>query len=203
MKQSDENDYDEPESEEERENAESDKDSDDDIDLTKVKLEVDEEFDTSKLEQLVTKDENADLKQLNELEKKEEEDEEEDTFENEIVQNVMRKIAVISSNIDIKDFEYDRKKHLWCIVKFEMPVKFKNIDMTNVLRDAARTSVIWEIPKLKRAITFKQNDLLYIKTEGINIQVSRNFSKIKKIIYFFHLKFFQYFHRPCLSLIKF
>jgi DNA-directed RNA polymerase I subunit RPA1 len=52
-------------------------------------------------------------------------------------------------------------------------MKYKNIDLTNVLREAARASVIWEIPNIKRAITYMQGDKLTLKTDGININVSR------------------------------
>lgn len=119
---------------------------------------------------MVAGKENEDIEQLEKLEK-----EQEDIQllnDDDIFKSLTRKAAHVSSNIVVKDFTYDSKKYQWCCLKFEVPVKFRNIDMTNVLRDTARTSVIWEIPKIKRAITFKQNDILAIKTEGINIEVS-------------------------------
>lgn len=118
---------------------------------------------------MVAGKENEDIEQLEKLEKDQEEVE--TLNDDEIFKNLERKTAHVSSNIVVKDFTYDRRKYLWCCIKFEVPVKFRNIDMTNVLRDTARTSVIWEIPKIKRSITFKQNDILAIKTEGINIEV--------------------------------
>lgn len=118
---------------------------------------------------MIATKENEDIEQLEKLEK--DQDDIQMPNDDDIFKNLTRKSANISSNIVIKDFTYDSKKFLWCCIKFEVPVKFRNLDMTNVLRDTARTSVIWEIPKIKRAITFKMNDILSIKTEGINIEV--------------------------------
>lgn len=143
--------------------------SDDDFDLTRVKLEVDENFDESQLLKLVSEKNNEDVEQLEKLEKDNEDDQV--TNDDDLFRSLTKNVAQLSSNIVIKDFSYDLKKYLWCSLKFEVPVKFKNIDMTNLLRDTARASVIWQIPKIKRAITFKQNDTLCIKTDGINIEV--------------------------------
>lgn len=118
---------------------------------------------------MVTEKKNEDVEQLEKIEKDNEDDQ--ITTDDDLFRALTKRVAHISSNIVIKDFSYDRKKYLWCSLKFEVPVKFKNIDMTNLLRDTARASVIWQIPKIKRAITFKQNDILCIKTDGINIEV--------------------------------
>jgi hypothetical protein len=148
--------------------------SEDEFDLSKIKqegnLEVDETFDTNQLLALVAENTNEDVEQLERIEK-EIEDDQLLANDDELMKFITRKAAHFSSNIVIKDFEYDRKKFLWCCIKFEVPIKFRNIDVTNLLRDTARTAVIWQIPKIKRAITFKQNDILSIKTEGINIEV--------------------------------
>lgn len=45
----------------------------------------------------------------------------------------------------------------------------KNIDLSNILKDVARKSVISEVPLIKRAITYNQNSDLVLKTDGINI----------------------------------
>lgn len=118
---------------------------------------------------MVATKENEDIEQLEKLEK--EQEEEVALNDDDMIRNITKRSANVSSNIVVKDFIYDRKKYLWCCIKFDVPVRFRNIDMTNLLRETARTAVIWEIPKIKRAITFKQNDILAIKTEGINIEV--------------------------------
>lgn len=165
-------DYDDPENEDEKEDTNSD-DSDNEFDLAKVKMEVDDTMDVSKLEQLVEEQANADMHQLKELEEKEDQDIENLKNDDDIYKLLSKKASVTCSSILVKEFTSDTKKHMWCKVKFEVPIKFKNVDLTSVIRDAARTAVIWEIPKIKRAITFKQNDLLCIKTEGINIEVKK------------------------------
>ncbi|KAG5680123.1 hypothetical protein PVAND_009648 [Polypedilum vanderplanki] len=176
-KHEDERDYEEPEDNEEIKDADSDKsDEEEDFDLSKVKLELDDDVNVKLLEELVREDPDADLEQLKSFEKKEDEDD--DQGEDDMMNYLEKKLSTISANIMIQSFEKDSKKHSWCKIKFSVPIKFKNIDMTSVIRDAARTSVIWEIPKIKRAITFKQNGLLCIKTEGINVEAMFEYDKI-------------------------
>lgn len=166
----DEKDYEEPDSDEEKRDA-AEEDSDDDFDLTRVKLEVNDEFDMSALKREVAPND-ADVEQLDEIERKEDEDLAEVEGDEDIIKFLTERTQKVNSWIVVRDFLHDKEKHRWCCVKFEMPVKFKNIDMTNVLREAARTSVIWQVPKIKRAFTHKQNDVLVVTTDGINIGVS-------------------------------
>lgn len=139
--------------------------------MTKVKLEIDDDFDISQLkrEKVPT---NADVDQLAEIERKEDEDLENFEGDEDILQSLNKRNATINSSITVKDFIYDKDKHHWCCIKFEVPIKFKNIDMTNVLREASRTSIIWQVPKIKRAFTHKMNDVLVVTTDGINIGVN-------------------------------
>lgn len=115
---------------------------------------------------------NADVEQLEEIERKEDEEIEEGfRGDEDITQELQNKTSATSSTT-IKQFFFDKEKYSWCVVKIELPIKFKNIDMTNVLREAAKRSIIWQIPKIKRAFTHKQNDVLVVTTDGINIGVS-------------------------------
>lgn len=136
--------------------------------MSKVKLEVDDEFDTRKLKREVEKS-NADVEQLEKIERKEDESLAEFEGDEEILGALTKKNL---TNISVKDFIYDKEKYRWCCIKFDVPIKFKNIDMTNVLREAARGSTIWQVPKIKRAFTHKQNEELVVTTDGINIGVS-------------------------------
>ena len=167
----DEKDYEEPDSDEEKRDAISSDDSDDEFDLSKVKLEVDEQFDVSQLKKEVLPN-NDDVFQLEEIERKEDEDLAEVEGDGEILNYLEMRASKINSSITVKDFIYDKEKHIWCCVKFDVPIKFKSIDMTNVLRESAKSSIIWEIPKIKRAFTHKQKDVLVVTTDGINIGVS-------------------------------
>jgi hypothetical protein len=166
----DEKDYEEPDSDEEQRDA-AVEDSDDEIDLTKVKHEDDDDFDMSKLKK-EAEPSNADVEQLEELERKEEEDLEEFKGDEDILRLLAEKTARFCGSITATNFVHDKEKFRWCILNFEVPMKFKNIDMTNVLREVAKSAVIWEVPKIKRAFTHKQNDVLVVTTEGINIGVS-------------------------------
>lgn len=176
-RQLDEKDYEEPDSDEEKRDAVED-DSDEDFDLTQVKLEVNDEFDMSALKKEVAPN-NEDVEQLDEIERKEDEILAEVEGDEDIIKFLTERTLKVNSWIKVIDFLHDKEKHRWCCVKFEMPVKFKNIDMTNVLREAARTSVIWQVPKIKRAFTHKQNDLLVVTTDGINIGVSCELMTLK------------------------
>ena len=112
---------------------------------------------------------NAGEEQLDEIERKEEELEREFEGDSKIMNKLWVNNATSSTIID---FFYDKKNYEWCCIKFTLPLRCKNIDMTNVLREAASAAIIWQVPKIKRAITFKQNEVLMLKTEGINIHVS-------------------------------
>ncbi|PSN44886.1 hypothetical protein C0J52_06198 [Blattella germanica] len=62
----------------------------------------------------------------------------------------------------------------------KLPVKYKRIDLTSLLKDTVAKSVIWEMPLIKRAITFENADTqnLTLKTEGINFQEIQNVFKV-------------------------
>lgn len=181
-RQMDEKDYEEPEGDEEKNDAAID-DSDDEFDLARVKFEVDDDFDISLLKKEVQPS-NADVEQLEELERKEEEDLAENNGDDDILNFLTERTAKVNSSITVRDFVYDKEKHRWCCLKFEVPMKFKNIDMTNVLREAAKSAIIWQVPKINRAFTHKQNDVLGVTTDGINIGVSPKSSRNLIILMF-------------------
>ncbi|XP_055531445.1 DNA-directed RNA polymerase I subunit RPA1 [Wyeomyia smithii] len=87
-------------------------------------------------------------------------------------------LMVKQQNELISDYVYDKKHHRWCVVTFHMPMKYKDIDFTKILREIAEKCVVWEIPNIRRAITYVQNDQLYLKTDGINISAMTKYSKI-------------------------
>jgi hypothetical protein len=113
------------------------------------------------------------VEQLEELERKEEEALDEFKGDEDIVKILKEKTAKYSSATTVKSFLHDKEKYRWCTLVFEVPMKFKNIDMTNVLREAAKAAILWEVPKIKRAFTHKQKDVLVVTTDGINIGVSQ------------------------------
>lgn len=134
--------------------------------MEKVKREDDE----TKLKKEAVSS-NADVEQLEEIERKEEEEMNRAQGDDEILESLEKRAAGSLSSCQVNDFIYDKEKYRWCKIVFEMPMKFKSIDMTNPLREAAKNTVIWEVPKIKRAFTHKQNDVLVVTTDGINIAV--------------------------------
>lgn len=67
------------------------------------------------------------------------------------------------------EYRADTKHHLWCELTFSLNMTYKNVDISNVLKESARKSVITEVPLIKRAITYNKNNDIFLKTEGINI----------------------------------
>ncbi|CAG9767764.1 unnamed protein product [Ceutorhynchus assimilis] len=63
----------------------------------------------------------------------------------------------------------DDKKHHWCELMFSLPMNYKKLDLTAILRDVASKSVIWETPNIKRAITYMKDQELMMRTDGINV----------------------------------
>lgn len=53
-----------------------------------------------------------------------------------------------------------------------MPLIHKKVDLTAMLREVAKKSVLWETPNIKRAITYMKDKKLTLRTDGINIIVS-------------------------------
>ncbi|KDR17997.1 DNA-directed RNA polymerase I subunit RPA1, partial [Zootermopsis nevadensis] len=87
---------------------------------------------------------------------------------------------VISSMEYIVDYDYDTEQELWCKLKLAVPLHYKRLDLTDLLREVAANSVIWEIPSLKRAITYVNPNAqnLSLKTEGINFQEMFKYDKL-------------------------
>lgn len=173
-RQGDERDYDEPDDDEEKQDAALLSDSDDEFDPRKVKLEIDDEY-QDQMPKMEAAPSNADIEQLEEIERKEEEEMNEVQGDTDILDNLNKSTTNINSNVAVNDFVCDKEHSRWCTVRFEVPMKFKSIDMTTPLREAAKSAIIWQVPKIKRAFTHKVKDVLVVTTDGINIGVSLNF----------------------------
>lgn len=68
-------------------------------------------------------------------------------------------------------YRVDSEHHLWCELNFQLNMTYKNIDLSIILKDVAKKSIITEVPLIKRAITYQKNDDIFLKTDGINITV--------------------------------
>lgn len=65
------------------------------------------------------------------------------------------KMLVQKQSEMISDYTYDKQEHRWCQVVFHMPMKYKDIDFTQVLREIAEKCVVWQV----------NNQLSYTLTE--------------------------------------
>lgn len=100
---------------------------------------------------------------IDEETKIEEELEIDDDFQNDISE-------LVKENDEVQKFRYDKKNFLWCELQIELLMKYRDVDISSILREVASKSVIWEVPKIKRAITYTNDKQeLVLKTEGINI----------------------------------
>lgn len=92
--------------------------------------------------------------------------------ENIIEEDEKEKIVGLESNEYNTQYRVDSQHHLWCELIFQLNMTYKNVDLSNVLKEVAHKSVVSEVPLIKRAITYNKNDDIFLKTDGINITVS-------------------------------
>lgn len=86
-------------------------------------------------------------------------------------QDEQEKIAGLESNEYNTQYRVDKHAHLWCELTFQLSMTYKNVDLSIVLKEVAKKSVISEVPLIKRAITYNKNADIFLKTDGINITV--------------------------------
>lgn len=82
------------------------------------------------------------------------------------------KIIGLESNDYNTQYRVDSQNHLWCELTFQLNMTYKNVDLSIVLKDVAKRSVVSEVPLIKRAITYNKDNDIFLKTDGINIAVS-------------------------------
>ena len=60
-------------------------------------------------------------------------------------------------------------KKMWTKIKLVVALKYKRIDLSDVLPALLENCVVHEVPGIKRAITYRNGDgLLTLKAEGDN-----------------------------------
>lgn len=76
----------------------------------------------------------------------------------------------MDTNDTMHKFSYDTENFSWCELEFDLLMKYRDVDMSSILREVASKAVIREVPRINRAITYKNDkNELVLKTEGINI----------------------------------
>lgn len=78
-------------------------------------------------------------------------------------------ITGVDSNEYSQIYRSDKVNHLWCELLFELGMNYKNVDLSIVLKEVAKKSVIIEVPSISRAITYNKDGDIFLKTDGINI----------------------------------
>lgn len=78
-------------------------------------------------------------------------------------------IAGLDANEFSQQYRTDKENHLWCELTFDLNMTYKNVDLSIVLKEVARKSVVCEVPQIRRAITYNRDDDIFLKTDGINI----------------------------------
>lgn len=160
----------EPSDNKDRNQANDDESSDDEVvgeddDATAVKLKSkaqdEQDYDEAAVEEEKrdASDVDSDIEEIDEINMKEKlaNEEKEET------------ITGIDANEFGQLYRSDKENHLWCELSFELGMNYKNVDLSIVLKEVAKKSVISEVPNIKRAITYQKNEDIFLKTDGINI----------------------------------
>ncbi|XP_012272524.1 DNA-directed RNA polymerase I subunit RPA1 [Orussus abietinus] len=98
---------------------------------------------------------------------------------NEWTDDEQRKADVIDMYSHALEYDFDTGKHLWCKLKFWLPLKMTKLDLPTILRNVAERVVLWETPRIKRAFTFENSTgETILKTDGLNIMEMFKYGEI-------------------------
>lgn len=77
--------------------------------------------------------------------------------------------SVITKNAHVTNYRYDTANYLWCELTFALPINYRNLDMSAIVRETAERAVVWERRNIRRAIVYRKDDKLTLRTDGINL----------------------------------
>uniref|UniRef100_T1PI48 DNA-directed RNA polymerase n=1 Tax=Musca domestica TaxID=7370 RepID=T1PI48_MUSDO len=81
--------------------------------------------------------------------------------------NITEKVML---NSMVENYVYDKKHYLWAKLTFNLDMKYKQPNISSIIKDLAEKSVVHQVDNIKRAIIYKgNNDEPTLKTDGINI----------------------------------
>lgn len=81
-----------------------------------------------------------------------------------------QQISIASKYAHIEDYYYDKKKKEWCIIKLNLKIPCKKINLSVLVQEVARVSSVSEVRGLKKAFLLNSpRDGLVLKTDGLNI----------------------------------
>ncbi|XP_053969844.1 DNA-directed RNA polymerase I subunit RPA1 [Anastrepha ludens] len=79
-------------------------------------------------------------------------------------------VETVLNNELVQEYTYDKEKHQWCKLTFNLNMKYKKPDISSIIRELASKCVVHQVQNIKRAIIYKgDNDVNLLKTDGINI----------------------------------
>lgn len=76
---------------------------------------------------------------------------------------------VIEQNTHVTNYRYDTERALWCELTVALPISYRNLDMSAIIRETAERAVLWERTNIRRAIVYKKDNRLTLRTDGINL----------------------------------
>lgn len=63
-------------------------------------------------------------------------------------------------------YSYDKKNSAWAKISVSIPLAFKRIDLTALIKELMRKQIIHEISGINRAILTEEDNKIILKTEG-------------------------------------
>lgn len=75
----------------------------------------------------------------------------------------------VIENYSFAEGYIEDRKGCFCELTFSLPMSYKKLDLTAILRDVAGKSVVWETPNIKRAFSYMKDHEYILKTDGINV----------------------------------
>ncbi|XP_075169735.1 RNA polymerase I subunit RpI1 [Haematobia irritans] len=92
----------------------------------------------------------------------------------------------VLDNSMVESYVYDKKHHLWAKLTFNLEMKYRQPNISTIIKDLAAKSVVHQVDNIKRAIIYKgNNDELTLKTDGINIVEMFKHNKVLDINRFY------------------
>ncbi|CAD6991779.1 unnamed protein product [Ceratitis capitata] len=143
-----------------------DENANDDVDATGTKLKSRKQDETEY-------DDPEDLEEIQDAGDDDElvdsENEDEDQQDSGKTDTVDAMTETVLSNDMVQEYTYDKEKHLWCKLTFNLNMKYKKPDISSIIRELAGKCIVHQVQNIKRAIIYKGEDSQLLKTDGINI----------------------------------
>ncbi|XP_017486749.1 PREDICTED: DNA-directed RNA polymerase I subunit RPA1 [Rhagoletis zephyria] len=79
-------------------------------------------------------------------------------------------VESVLNNAMVREYSYDKERHQWCKLTFNLSMIYKKPDISSTIRELAGKCVVHQVQNIKRAIIYKGDKNAHLlKTDGINI----------------------------------